>query len=269
MTADSEFRRARDEFIALLQRPDALEHEFQRLFAKCPYILTDGLSLGIEPGRLIPCSPGRQEADFYFYPDESNPLSHCGVIEIKRPSTKILREPRRDVFCLTADLVTGVAQANKYAHDIGAEIRHPMSSLFFLGNRAHMFVIAGLTGELAKIAWGQTLANQVRSALGDVQLCTYDWLLDAFRSRRIPPRLMLLVPSAPAILPGRADTGYGASGPRGYGRLGGRGFFEARIMYRGICSDCGMDTLIPFKPVAGRPLFCRGCYSEKRAHDKE
>jgi CxxC-x17-CxxC domain-containing protein len=31
-----------------------------------------------------------------------------------------------------------------------------------------------------------------------------------------------------------------------------------------ICSECGMETRVPFAPTAGRPVFCRDCYRSKR-----
>lgn len=31
-----------------------------------------------------------------------------------------------------------------------------------------------------------------------------------------------------------------------------------------ICSECGMETRVPFAPSAGRPVFCRDCYRAKR-----
>jgi CxxC-x17-CxxC domain-containing protein len=31
-----------------------------------------------------------------------------------------------------------------------------------------------------------------------------------------------------------------------------------------ICSECGMETRVPFAPSAGRPVYCRDCYRSKR-----
>jgi CxxC-x17-CxxC domain-containing protein len=31
-----------------------------------------------------------------------------------------------------------------------------------------------------------------------------------------------------------------------------------------VCSECGMETRVPFAPTAGRPVFCRDCYRSKR-----
>jgi CxxC-x17-CxxC domain-containing protein len=31
-----------------------------------------------------------------------------------------------------------------------------------------------------------------------------------------------------------------------------------------VCSECGMETRVPFAPKAGRPVYCRDCYRSKR-----
>jgi CxxC-x17-CxxC domain-containing protein len=31
-----------------------------------------------------------------------------------------------------------------------------------------------------------------------------------------------------------------------------------------ICAQCGRDTLVPFEPRRGRPVFCRECYIARR-----
>jgi CxxC-x17-CxxC domain-containing protein len=59
--------------------------------------------------------------------------------------------------------------------------------------------------------------------------------------------------------------GEGASGgeraPRGEGGRGGRG---SREMFDAVCASCGKPARVPFKPAAGRPVYCRDCYSTKR-----
>jgi CxxC-x17-CxxC domain-containing protein len=32
--------------------------------------------------------------------------------------------------------------------------------------------------------------------------------------------------------------------------------FESRVK----CADCGAETVVPFKPTNGKPVFCRDCY---------
>jgi len=37
-----------------------------------------------------------------------------------------------------------------------------------------------------------------------------------------------------------------------------RGF--ERKMYKAVCADCGKECEVPFKPMEGRPVYCRDCY---------
>ena len=30
------------------------------------------------------------------------------------------------------------------------------------------------------------------------------------------------------------------------------------------CSECGMETTVPFKPTQGRPVLCRQCFQARR-----
>lgn len=33
-----------------------------------------------------------------------------------------------------------------------------------------------------------------------------------------------------------------------------------REMHSAVCADCGKNCEVPFKPTAGRPVYCRDCY---------
>ncbi|MCJ7770789.1 DNA-directed RNA polymerase [Candidatus Bathyarchaeota archaeon] len=33
-----------------------------------------------------------------------------------------------------------------------------------------------------------------------------------------------------------------------------------RTMTKAVCSDCGKECEVPFKPTEGRPVYCRECY---------
>ena len=46
-----------------------------------------------------------------------------------------------------------------------------------------------------------------------------------------------------------------------YPRLGG-----SRKMYKAICSDCGKEIEVPFKPIEGRPVYCRERYRKHRGY---
>ncbi|MGB9748966.1 MAG: CxxC-x17-CxxC domain-containing protein [Candidatus Woesearchaeota archaeon] len=43
-----------------------------------------------------------------------------------------------------------------------------------------------------------------------------------------------------------------------------RGNFEQRKMYKAICSDCGKECEVPFKPTEGKPVYCKECYQKRR-----
>ncbi|MEM3399233.1 MAG: CxxC-x17-CxxC domain-containing protein [Candidatus Micrarchaeia archaeon] len=45
------------------------------------------------------------------------------------------------------------------------------------------------------------------------------------------------------------------------GRFGGE-----REMHPAVCSDCGQQTEVPFKPTEGRPVYCRDCYQKHRRY---
>ena len=46
----------------------------------------------------------------------------------------------------------------------------------------------------------------------------------------------------------------------------GRGGFDRgpREMHDATCSECGVQTQVPFKPDEGRPVFCKDCYMKKK-----
>jgi CxxC-x17-CxxC domain-containing protein len=35
-------------------------------------------------------------------------------------------------------------------------------------------------------------------------------------------------------------------------------------MFKAICSDCGKECEVPFKPNGSKPVFCRDCFQGKR-----
>ncbi|MBS3873147.1 MAG: zinc-ribbon domain containing protein [Firmicutes bacterium] len=37
-----------------------------------------------------------------------------------------------------------------------------------------------------------------------------------------------------------------------------------RELHNVSCDECGANTQVPFKPTAGRPVYCRDCFSSKR-----
>lgn len=37
-----------------------------------------------------------------------------------------------------------------------------------------------------------------------------------------------------------------------------------RELFSVTCASCGANTKVPFKPVSGRPVYCRDCFSKQR-----
>jgi len=63
--------------------------------------------------------------------------------------------------------------------------------------------------------------------------------------------------------------GYGGRGGRGgrgggFGRGGGGGYGGPREMHKAVCSDCGQECEVPFKPTEGRPVYCRDCFPKHK-----
>mgnify|MGYP001597365666 CR=1 FL=1 len=64
-------------------------------------------------------------------------------------------------------------------------------------------------------------------------------------------------------------------GGRGGGRdFGGRSFGGERPvrpaeMHKAICSTCGNECEVPFKPSGDKPVYCRDCFAKNRSHDND
>jgi CxxC-x17-CxxC domain-containing protein len=57
----------------------------------------------------------------------------------------------------------------------------------------------------------------------------------------------------------------GSGGGFGGGRGGDRSFDRGpREMHKAVCSECGKECEVPFKPTEGKPVFCRECFAKKR-----
>jgi len=40
-------------------------------------------------------------------------------------------------------------------------------------------------------------------------------------------------------------------------------------MFEATCTECGKATTVPFKPTAGKPVYCRACFSKRNANRSE
>lgn len=55
--------------------------------------------------------------------------------------------------------------------------------------------------------------------------------------------------------------GMGGGGARSRPAMAGGG---SRELHPARCSNCGVETMVPFVPSAGRAVFCRDCYRQQR-----
>lgn len=185
-------REALDQFDGLL-RERSNERAFQRLFSEHPYILSNSLPLRLEAGDIQPLArPGRSEPDFVIVPRSTGRPDIYGVIELKRPDSRILSKPRKGVIILSRDAQTAVSQGESYLRDRPTSLVADHRMLI-LGNRGQIFVIMGLSTELsAKL--GDELRLGVPALPANCNLIPYDTLLALFKAS-IPPQVMVLVPA--------------------------------------------------------------------------
>ena len=40
--------------------------------------------------------------------------------------------------------------------------------------------------------------------------------------------------------------------------------FGPREMHKAVCSDCGKECEVPFKPSGDRPVYCKECFMKRR-----
>jgi CxxC-x17-CxxC domain-containing protein len=50
-------------------------------------------------------------------------------------------------------------------------------------------------------------------------------------------------------------------GPGGGAGSGDSG--ASRQLFSAVCSECGKETQVPFKPTAGKPVYCRECFQKR------
>jgi CxxC-x17-CxxC domain-containing protein len=55
-----------------------------------------------------------------------------------------------------------------------------------------------------------------------------------------------------------------AAGPNAVPGSGPAAAGISRTETRTLCSECGIETTVPFKPTQGRPVLCRQCFKNKR-----
>jgi CxxC-x17-CxxC domain-containing protein len=60
--------------------------------------------------------------------------------------------------------------------------------------------------------------------------------------------------------------GYSSGGGGGYSSGGGGGYGDRgpREMFTAICSNCGNEARVPFRPTSGKPVYCSDCFRTMR-----
>ena len=39
---------------------------------------------------------------------------------------------------------------------------------------------------------------------------------------------------------------------------------HTKVETQAVCSQCGKETTVPFRPTQGKPVFCRNCFRDRR-----
>jgi CxxC-x17-CxxC domain-containing protein len=63
---------------------------------------------------------------------------------------------------------------------------------------------------------------------------------------------------------GQGGAGGGSRPQRPGGGGGGRSSGGSREMFDVVCTSCGAETQVPFKPSGDRPVYCRDCFKSNR-----
>jgi hypothetical protein len=123
-----------------------------------------------------------------LYPSGRNALGIYGLVEIKRPSTLVVVQQRKEVLTLSRDVATAVEQLKTYGR---TSTRPPILTegrCVLLGNREHLFIIAGLTDDLAHCNGSELSTDGLIPS--NCELVPYDVL--ATRLEMSIPRIHLL-----------------------------------------------------------------------------
>lgn len=191
---DHILREARDSFERLLCEKTT-EQQWQSFFSNHPYIFSLSLPFRLMPNDIIPLGrPGKSEPDFIFYPHRHSPVPYYGVIEIKKPDTKIVTVSRANVAVLSRDAATAVNQAQAYSELVKTSFIKCIDEFLCLGNKSHLFIIMGMTKELSLKLGNESLFEMVQNNIPkNMQIIPYDELLRRFESE-LPPKISILYP---------------------------------------------------------------------------
>jgi CxxC-x17-CxxC domain-containing protein len=62
------------------------------------------------------------------------------------------------------------------------------------------------------------------------------------------------------------NRGNRSGGRRDFG--GGGRSFDRPEMHKAVCSNCGRECEVPFRPTGSKPVFCRDCFATQRGNDR-
>ncbi len=70
--------------------------------------------------------------------------------------------------------------------------------------------------------------------------------------------------------PNRDNRGGSRGGGRDFGgrSFGGEKRFRPAELHKAICSSCGKECEVPFKPSGDKPVYCRDCFAKNRSHEE-
>ena len=64
------------------------------------------------------------------------------------------------------------------------------------------------------------------------------------------------------------DNKFNRGGGRDFNRGGfNRGGGRPVEMHKAVCSNCGNECEVPFRPTSGKPVFCSNCFDRNRSTD--
>jgi hypothetical protein len=193
--SEKQLLRARDEFRGLLEARTG-EAIWQSFFKENPYVLSMSLPLRLEPEDIVPLGrPGLTEPDFTFYSKRTGVLPSWGVIELKRPDTKLFTRTRSNTYLLSREAATAVQQAQEYSqNDTLLPVEILRNTALMLGNRANLFVILGMAERDNSMLQMRVFRDIIdRQLPSNLQIIPYDRLLKAYETN-VP--LHVLVPVA-------------------------------------------------------------------------
>lgn len=66
----------------------------------------------------------------------------------------------------------------------------------------------------------------------------------------------------------RDNRGDSRGGGRRYGGGGGGRDGGRREMHDAVCSNCGKDCKVPFRPTGDKPVYCSECFGERGGNER-